>query len=96
MELTPIERRVLVYLDENGPTHRSHVVCDLASTESRIGRLGGKHNGSNGAIPLIMGKWCKRLIAAGHVSLVRSQRPYWAYLHHEITEAGRALLRSEG
>lgn len=92
--LTPIERRVLGYLDQRGPTHRTHVVCDLASPDSRIGRLGGKHNGSNGATPLIMGKWCKRLIAKGLVKLVRSDHPYWAYRHHEITAAGRAILRA--
>lgn len=90
--MTPIEKRVLAYLDQRGATHRANVVCDLASPDSRIGRNGGQHNGSNGATPLIMGKWCKRLIAAQLVRVNRS-RDGW-YLSHEITDRGRAELRA--
>jgi DNA-binding MarR family transcriptional regulator len=90
--LSAIEKRVLAYLDQRGPTHRSHVVCDLASPDSRIGRNGGRHNGSNGATPLIMGKWCKRLLDQGLVREVRQFRTSY-YQHHEITDLGRALLR---
>ena len=89
--LTAHERRILAYLDQRGPSHRTNVVCDLASPESRIGRMGGRHNGSNGATPLIMGKWCKRLEAAG---LVQHVRRGGYYLNHSITDAGRAAIRA--
>lgn len=90
--LNPIERRVLAYLDQRGPSHRTNVVCDLASPESRIGQMGGRHNGSNGATPLIMGKWCKRLTAVGFVSMRQTRDGY--YMHHEITDKGRAAFRA--
>lgn len=97
--LTPIERRVLAYLDQRGPSHRERVVVDLASPESDIGRRRdqgwGAVRGSNGGTPRIMGAWCRRLVKAGLVKHVRSDDQYWAYLHHEITDAGRARLRSE-
>jgi DNA-binding MarR family transcriptional regulator len=91
--MSPIEKRVLGYLDQRGPTHRSTVVCDLASPQSRIGRNGGRHNGSNGATPMIMARWCHRLIKDGLVREVREYRHNW-YQHHEITDAGRKALRS--
>jgi hypothetical protein len=67
IELTEHEVRILTYLEEHGPTHRAGVVCDLAAPDSRIGQ--GVRNGSNSAIPLIMGSWCKRLIKTGLVSV---------------------------
>lgn len=93
--LRPIERRVLAYLDQRGPMHRETVVCDLASPESMIGVRGGRTRGSNGATPLIMGAWCRRLVAAGYVRQVRSDDRFWSYQHHEITDAGRKRLRAE-
>lgn len=89
---TAIELRVLSYLDQRGPSHRANVVCDLASPESRIGRLGGRHNGSNGATPLIMGKWCSRLRKAGLVGLSTTREGY--YEHHYITATGKKALRT--
>jgi DNA-binding MarR family transcriptional regulator len=91
--LTSIEKRVLAYLDQRGPTHRERVVSDLASPESMIGRRGGRTRGSNGATPLIMGAWCRRLIKAGFVRHVRSDDRFWGYMHHAITAAGRVALR---
>ena len=93
MTLNPTERRVLAYLDQRGPTHRTNVVCDLASLKSRIGSRGGRHNGSNGATPLIMGRWCARLIKEGLVRENRSSEGY--YMSHEITAAGRRELRAQ-
>ncbi len=92
---TSIEQRVLAYLDQQGPTHRTTIVCDLASPNSRIGRLGGTHNGSNGATPLIMAAWCKSLLRDGLVREVRETRGRWAnaYRHHEITDLGREAVR---
>lgn len=91
--LTAHERRILGYLDQRGPSHRTNVVCDLASPDSRIGRMRGKHNGSNGATPLIMGKWCKRLIAEGLVKEVRAYATNY-YQNHEITPTGRLAIRN--
>src|SRR5437868_8268833 len=64
-KLWPIERRVLAYLDQHGPTHRSYVVFALARDDSRIGsrrdrgKIGG--GGSNAGVPLIMGACTRRL-----------------------------------
>ena len=101
-DMTTLERRILAYLDQQGgAAHRGRMVADLASPESRAGR--GIHNGSNGAAPLIAGKWCKRLIAAGWVR-IRISAPYTNrrgvrlhgfYQDHAITTAGKAALRSE-
>lgn len=99
LAFTSIEKRVLAYLDQRGPTRREEVVIDLASEDSLIaarrkysksGR--GFVRGSNGATPLIMGKWCKRLEAEGLVRNVRDRDCH--YRHHEITPAGRAALRA--
>jgi hypothetical protein len=94
-ELKPIERRVLEYLDQHGPTHRAQIVRDLSGPETRWGGSGPMSGrGSNGAAPLIMGRWCARLIKAG---LVRQNNPpsnFYFYSHHEITDAGRRLLRA--
>jgi DNA-binding MarR family transcriptional regulator len=96
-DLRPIERRLLAYLDQHGPTHRERVVVDLAGPESHIGyrrdQKIGAVRGSNGATPLIMGAWCRRLIAEGLVNQARSDDRFWAYRHHEITAAGRRLIR---
>lgn len=86
--VTAIERRVLAYLDQHGPSHRSRVVFDLASPESNIGS--GFVNGSNGAVPLIMGRWCANLIKAG---LVKVEEHRGRYQCHAITTAGRSALR---
>lgn len=99
-DLTPIEARLLAYLDQKGPTERRTIVVDLASPDSRAGR--GLQNGSNGAAPLIVGKWAKRLIAAGWVGVRHSSRYVnhrgkqtgGFYEAHFITPAGRAALRA--
>lgn len=98
-DLTPIELRVLAYLDQRGPTHRERVVIDLAGPDSLIAsRRGwtksgnGFLRGSNGATPLIMGKWCKRLREAGLVRDIRDRESH--YRHHAITDAGRKLIRA--
>lgn len=97
--LWPIERRVLEYLDQRGPSHRERVVVDLASPDSQIGRRRdnrwGAVRGSNGNTPRIMGAWCRRLVKDGLVRQVRSDDTWWVYRYHEVTEAGRKLLRSE-
>jgi hypothetical protein len=88
-DLKPIERRVLAYLDQRGPTERRVAVCDLANPDSNAGR--GFQGGSNGAAPLIMGAWCRRLIEAGLVVEVRDAG--WQYRAHKITPQGQILLR---
>lgn len=85
-ELWPIEKRVLEYLDQHGPTHREKVVNDLSGR--RFSR------GSNGNCPRLMGAWCRRLEKAGLVKHVRSDDTWWAYRHHTITDAGRRLIRT--
>lgn len=93
--LTPHERRILGYLDQRGPTHRSRVLIDLASPDSK---WGGKHlsgRSSNNAAPMIMANWCRRLEKAGLVKHVRSEDQHWSYRHHAITPKGRTLLRGK-
>lgn len=100
-DLTPIERRLLAYLDQRGATDRRQIVCDLASPASKAGR--GIQRGSNGAAPLIVGKWAKRLIKAGWVSTRYSDRykdrrgrlTGGFYQAHAITPAGKAALREQ-
>jgi hypothetical protein len=89
--MTDHERRILAYLDQRGPTHRSRVVSELAREGTRIASNGGRPNGSNGAAPLIMASWCRRLIERGFV--VQINRDHY-YSHHEITASGRAALRA--
>jgi hypothetical protein len=86
--LTGHERRILAFLDQRGPTHRWQVVASLASPDTKTGR--GVANGSNGAAPLIMASWCRRLIAAGYV-VQRNEGGF--YRDHAITDAGRRKLR---
>lgn len=93
MKLTSIERRVLTYLDQRGASHRTDVVCDLASEGSRIARNGGKINGSNGATPMIMAKWCRRLVNNGLVIRLDDKRGF--YCAHAVTTAGSSLLRKD-
>lgn len=87
-DLTLIERRVLSYLDQRGPSHRAHIAGDLAAEGTNTAV---HQNGSNGAVPLIVGNWCRRLKASG---LVAECRQDGFYRHHEITPAGRAALRA--
>ena len=94
IELTPLERRVLAYLDQKGPTHRANMVTDLVSDESRTAYRNRKRygsGGSNGAVPLIAGKWTKRLLTHGFLRDVRCRD----FIHRafEVTPAGRAALR---
>ena len=88
---TPIERRILAYLDQHGGSaHRRFVCQDLAADGTRLSRFGG--SGSNGAAPMIMANWCKRLIKARLVVHRRHESGY--YRDHTITEAGRKALRA--
>ncbi|MBU0801389.1 MAG: hypothetical protein KKA05_10380 [Alphaproteobacteria bacterium] len=88
-DMTDLERRILSYLDQHGPTHRGDVVAALAGPDSRVAK--GISNGSNGAVPLIMGKWCRRLIKAGYVAQVQTISGF--YGHHMITDAGKRAMR---
>lgn len=98
-DLTKIERRLLAYLDQKGAMERRQIVIDLAAPDTRAGK--GLQNGSNGAAPLIVGRWAKRLIEAGWVKINRSAsytngRGKFTggfYQSHQITPEGRAALR---
>lgn len=87
--LWPIEKRILAYLDQRGPTDRIKIVCDLADPDSNIGR--GHVNGSNGATTLIFGSWSRRLLKNKHVQEMRDG--YGICRSVRITDAGRKLLR---
>lgn len=89
--MTPIERRVLAYLDQHGPSHRTSVVGDLVSPDTKLGR--GVFRGSNAGVPLIMGRWCAKLIKAGLVVVETHGGGF--YRRHAITAAGRAALRED-
>lgn len=97
IDLTDRERRVLEYLLEKGPVSRRHVVFDISSPESKIGRcresgtgLGG--GGSSNAEALIFGAWAKRLISAKLVTHAYDGAGYYQFTR--ITAAGIAALRS--
>lgn len=95
-DLKDIERRVLVYLDQHGPTHRAQMVADLSGPDSRWGiavRIGRNAPNGNGAVPLIAGAWCRRLIPWGLVAIDHHEAGY--YRAHAITAAGRRMLRAE-
>lgn len=93
--LWPIERRILAYLDQHGPTHRETVVADLAGDDSRMGsrrdQSGRVILGSNGGTPRLMAAWSRRLLKAGWVQQV-DRDGY--YQHHAITSKGRAAFRA--
>lgn len=94
--MTDLEVRILSYLDQHGATHRVKIVFDLASPESKFGQIrDGKPWGNarhNAVCALIFGKWSKSLLRAGFVREVVHQRGH--YRAHEITPAGRTLLRA--
>lgn len=88
--LTNIERRVLRYLHQHGGSaHRHDIVADLADPDSRIGR--GILNGSNAAIPLIFGRWAKRLLSEGAIKEVRHAEGQ--YRQHKLTALGEMMVR---
>lgn len=95
INLWPIERRLLAYLDQRGSSHRSEIVTDLASDDSKTGwrrERGHRHGGgSNGGAPLLMGAWARRLIKLGWVEQINDKEGF--YLHHAITARGRGALR---
>ncbi len=89
MDLRPIERRVLQYLDQRGGSAcRQEAVLDLAHPDSKIHKV---INSTGGHLAMIFGAWTARLRKA---SLVRevARADGW-YSHHEITPAGKRLLR---
>lgn len=87
---TAHELRILQYLDQRGPMHRSGIVRDLAGPNSKMAK--GFSGGSNGFVPAIMANWSKRIAKAGLIRRVDDRRGF--YCHHEITEAGRKFIRS--
>lgn len=92
LTLTSIERRLLAYLDQRGGhAHRADIAADLSAADSRIGRRGGKLLGSNGAAPLIVGRWTARLREHGLVRAVYSAGGH--YQAHTLTWAGKSALR---
>lgn len=90
MKLWSIERRILSYLDQRGPMHRSTIVADLSGPDSRIGK--GILNGSNSRVPQLMAAWSRRLVKQGAVK-IRKHDGF--YQHHAITDIGRKMLRSD-
>jgi hypothetical protein len=87
--VSDFELRILRYLDQHGPVHRQSWVPDLVSPHSKTARC--SMNGSNGAIPLIAGKWCRQLVHLGLVTVERDREGY--YRAHSVTSAGRHFLR---
>lgn len=93
-DLTPFELRILRYLDQHGRMHRSRIVVDLASPNSKVASMGGRLGGSNGAAPLIVGKWCRRMIRRGLIAAEYSRDGFYQF--HMITPAGRQKVRNDG
>lgn len=92
--LTDHERRILAYLDQHGATHRSKLAADLSDPSSNTAR---HQRGSNGAVPLIVGRWCARLVRERLVQVNRTagsaRKAGGWYDSHAITEEGQAVLR---
>ena len=87
--LTDHELRILRYLHQRGATHRSKIAMDLADPASNTAR---HQNGSNGAVPLIVGRWCARLVREHLVKVNREARGW--YHSHEITGEGEDIIRT--
>lgn len=97
MQLTAHETRILKYLEQHGPTHRTDLVVDLASDKSRIGVRAGINgrrfiNGSNGATPMIAANWLKRLVENKLVTHHRDRQYF--HIAYAITETGRKAIRA--
>lgn len=90
MKLTPIEKRVLQYLDQRGGcANRQNAVLDLASPDSKIHKV---INSTGGHLAMIFGRWTSRLRKAGLVDERLRDDGY--YSHHQITAAGRKAMRA--
>lgn len=84
--LTPFRLRLLSYLEQRGPTHRSIAVPDLSPADSK---MASRHCRGNGA--RLMGAWCKPLVDAGLVRVNHDEEGW--YRSHSITEHGAKELR---
>ena len=100
---TAHEWKLLRYLHQRGPMERRTILVECCSENSLIAQRaelsrGRKpfFNGSNGAAPMIVARWMKRLIAAGLIAENRSYDRYWRHLDYRLTPQGQAFLRSAG
>ena len=87
--LWPIERRILSYLQQRGPSWRTNIVLDLAPEGSV---MACPKAGSAAGAARVMGAWARRLLKAGLVREVRNDEG--AYRCHEITGLGQEAIRS--
>jgi DNA-binding MarR family transcriptional regulator len=81
--LTNLEKRVLAYLEQRGPTYRRIGAHDLANLRNK--------GYSAQALSRMAGKITFNLRKAGLVRDVRSD--FGFHKHYEITDAGRKALR---
>jgi len=92
---TEHELKVLRYLHQRGPMERRDILVDCASDESLIGNRGlhgrRSYNGSNGAAPMIVARWMKRLIAQG---LARETREESYHRNYKLTAKGEQFIRA--
>ncbi len=98
---TEHEMKLLRYLHQRGPMERRSILVDCCSENSLIAQRAGLStgrrpffNGSNGAAPMIVARWMKRLIAEGLVAEKRSYDRYWRHLDYHLTHRGETFLRS--
>lgn len=97
---TDHEMKVMRYLHQHGLTERRNILVDCASENSVIGMRGRStfarrrfYNGSNGAAPMIVARWMRRLIAEGLAREKRSQDRYYSHRGFELTPKGHQFVR---
>ena len=97
-EPTDHEAKLLRYLHQRGPTERRTILIDCASDNSMIGsrrnlsKTGAAfYNGSNGAAPMIVARWMRRLVGAGYVK--EKRRQLGLHDHYRLTEQGEKFVR---
>lgn len=100
---TEHELKLMRYLHQRGPKERRDILVDCASDSSLIS-LRGRHtksgrrfiNGSNGAAPMIVARWMKRLITEGLVRENRITLSLGRHQDYRLTTRGQQFVREQG
>jgi len=97
---TDHELKLLRYLHQHGLTERRSILLDCASDASLIaarasGTTGKRrfYQGSNGAAPMIVARWMKRMLATGMVRERRDADRSYVHIGYELTSKGDHFLR---
>jgi hypothetical protein len=101
-EPTAHELKVMRYLHQRGPMERRSILVDCCAETSLINLRKTRHNGqrgyyqgSNGAAPMIVARWMKRLLAEGLVAERRgSPSEHWEHIDYHLTSKGQSFVRT--